>query len=112
MPRLYKDMTRPVCLSAQRALGGQTPESLRAYSFDADMKKQEILLRAHFGEQPSEADLEEISVVETETMADFLFVVAETITTDVEIVPVGQPLSFLSGGMAYLREGEPGAVCS
>jgi hypothetical protein len=99
-----------VCVFAKRALGGQTPASLRAYSFTIDKGRKIIRLRAHFAEPPSEDDLEDISIVETEIDADFLDeFVGET---DVEISPVGTPLSFLSGGIAYLRDGEPGTCCS
>jgi len=67
------------------------------------------LLRAHFGEGPSEDDLEDISVVETEIDADVLdHFEAET---DTEAVAPGDSLSFLPGGIAYLREGEPGKIC-
>jgi hypothetical protein len=91
-------------------LGGQTPASLRAYSFAIDKGRKIIRLRAHFAEPPSEDDLEDISIVETEIDADFLDeFVGET---DVEVSPAGTPPSFLSGGIAYLREGEPGTCCS
>ena len=110
--RYLTDMSYSLCVSAKGALGGQTPASLRAYSFAINMAKREILLRAHFDSKPSEEDLDEISCAETEIMADFLYVVVETITTDVEVAPVGQPLSFLPDGVAYLRAGEPGTVCS
>ena len=76
------------------------------------MTKRGVLLRAHFDSKPSEEDLDGISCAETEIMADFLLVVVETITTDFEVAPVGQPLSFLSDGVACLRAGEPGTVYS
>jgi hypothetical protein len=31
--------------------------------------------------------------------------------TDMEVVAPGMPLVFLSGGIAYLREEEPGTIC-
>jgi hypothetical protein len=90
-------------------LRGQTPPSLRAYSFAIDRKNRLILLRAHFAAPPSEDDLDDISVAETEIDADFLD--RFEWKTDVEISPIGTPLSFLSGGIVYLRDGEPGTCC-
>jgi hypothetical protein len=58
-------LLRLVCGSAKRALYGQTPATLRAYSFAIDHDNKRIRLRAHFGESPSDDDLEAISVVET-----------------------------------------------
>jgi len=68
----YEELLSDVCFSATRALRGQTPVGLRAYSFAIDLEIREILLRAHFDAPPSEDDLEDISVVETEIDADFL----------------------------------------
>ena len=99
-----------VCRCAQRALSGRTPGGLRAYSFQVDPAKRTIVLRAHLDAHPSADDLEEISVVESEIMADFAIDAVETITTDIEVVPVGWALSFLSAGIAWLRPGEAGTV--
>lgn len=68
------DISKDVCFSTQRALRGQTPSTLRAYSFEIDRERKLIRLRAHFAEPPSEDDLEAISIVETEIEidADFL----------------------------------------
>ena len=99
-----------ICWSVQRALEGQTPSTLRAYSFAIDHGSRRLLLRAHFEEVPSEDALEDISVVETEIDADFPDDFEGE--TDIEIVPPGQSLSFLPGGIAYLRTGEPGTLCS
>ena len=99
-----------VCGSAKRALHSQTPSTLRAYSFSINHGDKRILLRAHFGESPSEDDLEAISIVETEIDADFLdHFEAETET---EVVAPKESLSFLPGGVAYLRNGEPGTICA
>lgn len=49
-----------VDLSAKRALRGQTPSNLRAYSFAVDAGHRSILLRAHFATSPSEADIDDI----------------------------------------------------
>ena len=103
-------LLRSVCGSAKRALGGQTPSTLRAYSFAIDHERKRILLRAHFGEEPSEDDLEAISIVETEIDADFLDHFEGE--TDTEVVAPGRSLSPLPGGIASLRKGEPGTLCS
>ena len=99
-----------VCGSAKRALYSQTPNTLRAYSFTINHDTKHILLRAHFGESPSEDDLEAISIIETEIDADFLDHFEGN--TDIEIAAPGKSLSFLPGGIAYLRDGEPGTVCA
>ena len=102
-------LLRLVCGSAKRALRGQTPATLRACSFAVDNGNKRILLRAHFGENPTEDDLEAISIVETEIDADFLDnFEAET---DTEVVVADAMPSFLPGGVAYLREGERGTIC-
>lgn len=99
-----------VCGSARRALHSQTPSTLRAYSFAIDHNSRHIILRAHFGEPPLENDMEMISIVETEIDADFLdHFEAETQT---EVVAPGKSLTLLSGGVAYLQEGEPGDICA
>ncbi len=105
-----EETLKNLCFSAKRALREQTPETLRAYSFEIDPEKKLIRLRAHFAQPPSEDDLEAISVVETEIDADFLDDFEGE--TGVKIVAPGMPLSFLSGGVAYLRQGEAGAICS
>ncbi len=105
-----EQLLRDICGSARRALDGQTPSTLRAYSFAIDHSTGLILLRAHFAEEPSETDLEDISVVDTEIYSDFPDHF-ET-KTDTEVVSSGKNLSFLPGGIAYLREGEPGTSCS
>ena len=99
-----------VCGSAKRALHSQTPSTLRAYSFSIDHDAKQILLRAHFGESPSEGDLEAISIVETEIDADFLDHFEGE--TDTEVVAPGKSLALLPGGVAYLRKGEPGKICA
>jgi len=63
-----------------------------------------------FGESPSKDDLEAISIIETETDADFLDHFEGE--TDTEVVAPEKSLSFLPGGVAYLRKGEPGKICA
>lgn len=60
-------------------------------------------MRAHFETEPSEDDLDSISCVETEIDADFLDKFEGE--TDVEVVPLDATPTFLSDGIAYLREG-------
>ena len=103
------DVLRSLCFSAQRALEGQTPEMLRAYSFGIDPDNKLIRLRAHFAQPPSEDDLETISIIETEIDADFLdHFEAET---EIEVAAPGAAMAFLSGGVAFLRPGEAGTIC-
>lgn len=66
-------------------------------------------MRAHFSAKPSEEDLDMISIIETEIDADFLDHFEEV--TDIEVVAPNEAPSFLSGGVAYLREGEVGKTC-
>ncbi len=102
-------LLKRVCGSAKRALCSQTPAALRAYSFAIDNDHERIPLRAHFGETLSEDDLETISIIETEIDADFLDHFEGD--TDIEVAPPGTTLSLLPGGVAYLREAEPGETC-
>lgn len=96
-------LLRLVCASAKRALHGQTPATLLAYSFAIDEDHKRILLRAHFGEQPSEDEMDTISIVEAEIDADFLGHFEGK--TDIEVAAWGAALSLLPGGIAYRREG-------
>ena len=104
-----EDILEKVCFSAKRALGGQTPETLRAYSFKIDLGHKLIRLRAHFAQPPSEDDLEAIAIVETEIDADFLD--RFEAETGIEVAAPGAPMRFLSGGAAFLRPGEAGTIC-
>ena len=102
-------LSQLVCGSAKRALHGQAPKGLRAYSFAVDSVRKCILLRAHFAESPSGNDLEAISIIETEIDADFLDHFEGE--TSIKVVAPGTTPSFLPNGIAYLREGEPGMTC-
>lgn len=104
-----EDLVRELCWNAKRALQGETPASLRAYSFAMDREAKEIRLRAHFDSAPSEDEAESMSCVETEIAATFLDRF-ET-ETDIEVAPAGTPLALLADGVAYLRDGEAGTVC-
>jgi hypothetical protein len=92
-------LLRLICGSAKRALNNQTPATLRAYSFAVDNDRKRILLRAHFAENPSDDDLEGISIIETEIDADILDHFERE--TDTEVVATGTTPSLLAGGIAY-----------
>jgi hypothetical protein len=92
--------------SIRRALSGQTPDALCAYSFAFDADRRKILLKAHFDRTPSDVDCEDISVVETEVFSDFPDY--PDISTEIELLRPGTAPSLLPGGIAYLRGvGEP-----
>jgi hypothetical protein len=98
-PRSWTD---DVLGTARHVLVGQTPESLLAYSVAVDHDNRRILLRAHFAVPPSEDDLEDMSVVETEILAAMPDDI-ET-RTEIEIVSPGAVPALLPGGVAYQRE--------
>jgi hypothetical protein len=58
-------------MSAQGALLGQIPASLRAVSVDVDKANSKVLLRCIFDGAPTEDDWELLSVAATEIIADF-----------------------------------------
>ncbi len=105
-----EDFLKSLCFSAKRALRGQMPKTLRAYSFAINSEEGLILLRAHFERPPSEDDLEDISVIEAEIDADFID--DFEVRTEIEVVAPGKSPSLLSGGVAYLGQGETGTTCS
>lgn len=93
-----------IASSAQRALSGQTPPELLAYSFAVDREQQVIHLKAHFSQPPSEDAVENIEIAETEIFSDFPdHFDAET---EMEVVPAGQEPVPLSGGFVW-RLGDP-----
>lgn len=95
-----------IMASARRALFGQTPAPLREYSFTFDEGAKRITLKAEVERELTETEREDLAVAETEMYADRIFDDATDIETLVEVVPLGQPLHPLPGGVAYLREGE------
>ena len=95
-----------IMASARRALLGQTPAPLREYSFAFDESAKRIMLKAEVERELTEAEREDLAVAETEMYADRIFDDATDIETMIEIVPLGQPLHPLQGGVVYLREGE------
>ena len=86
---------------ARRALRDQTPNTLRQYSFSVDHGKNLIRFKAEVDEELTEAEAEELAVVETEICADFG---GDTLVeTRIVIVPVGQALQPLPGGVVFTR---------
>lgn len=92
--------------SARRALLGQTPSPLRAYSFALNEDAKQVTFKAEVERELTEEERENLAVAETEVYADGIFGDATEIETVVEVVPLGRPLHPLPGGVAYLREGE------
>ena len=90
--------------SAQRALSGQTPPELIAYSLAVDREHQIIRLKAHFERPPSEDALYNIECVDTEIFSDFPD--HFDTETEMEVVPVGQQPVPLAGGFVW-RRGDP-----
>jgi hypothetical protein len=89
---------------AQSALRGQTPAPLREYSFAFDEIAKRIALKAEVERELTENEREMLAVTETEIYSDFAD--CTLVETEVVVVPLGQPLRPLRGGVAYLREGE------
>jgi len=85
--------------SVARALGGQTPATLAAVSYRVDESQKRLFLKAHFAENPSEADLENIMDVEGEVIADFPF--DYKVDTEFELVSLTRKLHPLAGGFCY-----------
>jgi hypothetical protein len=56
-----------IVASAKRALPGQTPASLREYSFSYDPVSKKILLKAETERTPTEQELDDLQVAESES---------------------------------------------
>lgn len=89
------------------ALIGNTPESLRAFSFACKEETKQIWLKAHFerGYTPEEYDA--VMAVEAEMWAQFPDDLGYQIAMEFETVACGDPIHPLGDGLAYLRPGEP-----
>ncbi len=87
--------------SAQRALRGQTPSRLVAYSVDVDPTRPILHLKAHFSSTPTEDEIEMLQGVETEILADFEDEF-ET-QTEIEVVPAHSTAVLLGGGVVFRR---------
>ena len=85
-------------LSAQRALWGQVPPSLRAVSVDID--EQRVYFRCIFDGEPTEYDWNLMSVAATEIIADFR--APYTIKEDYLSVKVPKEMNHLKY-LVYLR---------
>jgi hypothetical protein len=57
-------------VSVQRALRGRTPANLRATSFAMDQAHRRLILRAHFEQTLTQADLDAIYCADAEVQAD------------------------------------------
>ncbi|WP_022978082.1 hypothetical protein [Nevskia ramosa] len=85
-------------LSAQRALWGAVPRSLRAFS--AEVNDYVIRVRSVFDETATDEDRELLSIVGTEIIADYSS--AFTITEEFLTVPASQAIQHLEI-LIYLR---------
>jgi hypothetical protein len=79
------DLSVLVRLSAQRALLGHVPASLRAVSVDVDVAK--VYLRCVFDGEPPEDERELLSIAASELIADF----SEPYTIKEEYLYTSQP---------------------
>lgn len=95
-----------IVASAKRALPGQTPASLREYSFSYDPVSKKILLKAETERTPTEQELDDLQVAESEIHADFWD--AAEVKTVIEIVPPGAALNPLPEGVIFRREDRRG----
>ena len=68
------------------------------------------MLKAEVERELTEDEREDLAVAETEIYAACIFGDDTLIDTAVEVVPSGQALHPLPGGVAYLREGERAAA--
>ena len=105
--RKGRDHSRHIALSGRNLLVGQTPAPLRAYSFSFDEARRTLIFKAEVDQELTEDEREDLAVTETEIDCQDVFG-EETLveTTVVTVVPVGQPLDPLPGGISFLRDGE------
>jgi hypothetical protein len=87
--------------SAQRALRGQTPSRLVAYSVNVDPTRPVLHLKAHLSSAPTEDEVEMLQVVETEILADFEDEFEAQ--TEIEVVPAQSTPVLLRGGVVFRR---------
>lgn len=87
--------------SAQRALRGQTPSRLVAYSVDVDPTRPLLHLKAHFSRAPTKDEVEMLQGIETEILADFEDEFEAQ--TEVEVVPAHSTAVLLRGGVVFRR---------
>lgn len=91
-----------IIASAKGALGGQTPNALRQYSFSFSEQDKSILFKAEVDRELTKEERSDLSVVETEIYSDFAD--GTMVETIIEIVPNEMPLHPLSGGVVYRRD--------
>jgi hypothetical protein len=63
------DLVTTLKLSLQRALLGAVSENI--YAITADVKEKQIRIHAFYYREPSESELNDLSMVTTEVIADF-----------------------------------------
>ncbi|WP_149535893.1 hypothetical protein [Siccirubricoccus phaeus] len=86
------------------ALAGSTPNSLVAVSYEIDVHEPLITLKAHFGTNPTEDDLDTLATAEAEILAAMPDEVRTNLTHAV-VPPDAEPAP-LAGGFAW-RRGDP-----
>lgn len=90
-----------ILLGAQRALGGQTPDILRQYSFSYNEYNKTIIFKAEVERELTEDERECLDIVETEIQADFPD--NTMVKTVISVIKIENELQPLSGGIAYHR---------
>lgn len=88
----------------QRALQGQVPAVLRECSFSFDEEAKHITLKLEVERTMTEEEIERIAVAETQIYGDSIFGDDTRIETLVKVVPKGESLRPLPGGIAFSRE--------
>lgn len=91
---------------ASRALCGQTPAPVRAYSFQHDVDAEIFILKAEVDRELTEDEREDLAVVETEIWTDMFLDSTISTETMVVLVPFGESLDPGKDGIVYLRDGE------
>lgn len=91
---------------ASRALCGQTPVPVRAYSFQHDIDAEILILKAEVDRELTEDEREDVAVVETEIWTDMFLDSTISTETMVVLVPFGESLDPGKDGIVCLREGE------
>lgn len=98
-----RNATSWIQASATRALTGQTPEPLRACSFQFDARQRSILLLAEVERPLTEDEEDGLRAAESELAADFIFGLQTSVHLQIRIVQSVLPIAPLAGGLAFLR---------
>ena len=89
-----------------RALHGNTPEPLRAYSFHLDLLEHTVTLKAEVDRPLTEDERETLLIVESEIVADVAPDDSILFRTTIAPTAPGQLLDPARDGIALLRESE------